>query len=277
MSTIKGALALDFGKDVVLGKKFERLKSRLQGYQRMVLAFSGGADSAFVLAAAKAAGTEVLAITLVSSFFTQKEKQGAKDLAQDMGADHLCLDTDILENEDVQKNTGQRCYFCKRHGFSMIEKIAGKKGIHHLVHGINTDDLGEDRPGIRAARELGFKAPLVEESFSKQEIRACSKVLGLVTWDLPSQSCLATRIPTGEPIVPATLKMVEAAESLLEELGFKQFRVRCHHNCLARIQADPKDFSRLVSPHIREQVVKGLTRLGFCFVSLDLGGISQRR
>lgn len=252
--------------------RFERLKSILKGYGDLALAFSGGVDSAFLLAAAKAAGPgRVLAVTIVSQFFTRKEKQRARDLAGKLGAEHICLDLDVLGNADVVRNDARRCYFCKRHSFSMIKETAESQGISCLIHGINVDDLGDYRPGIEAAKILGFKAPLVEAGFSKQEIRDCSRALGLETWDLPSQSCLATRIPMGEPVTAEQLDMIERAEDLLSGMGLGQVRVRCH-GTLARIEIPLDDFSKILVDHNREKVVAALTTIGFSFVSLDLGG-----
>ncbi len=253
-------------------EKFEDLKTLLKGYGDVVLAFSGGVDSAFLLAAAKAAGLgRVLAVTVVSQFFTQKEKLRAQALAGAFGVDHICLDLDILGNADVVRNDARRCYFCKHHSFSLIKGIAEGQGLSCLIHGINMDDLGDYRPGIEAAKAIGFKAPLVEAGFSKQEIRRCSRGLGLETWDLPSQSCLATRIPVGERIVSEQLAMVERAEAVLTEMGLKQVRVRCH-GALARIEIPMDGFSKILTNEVRERVCAALVDIGFSFVSLDLGG-----
>lgn len=168
-------------------------------------------------------------------------------------------------------NDARRCYFCKKKGFSLVKELADKRRIQTLVHGINLDDLGDFRPGIEAAKKLGFKAPLVDVGFSKQEIRDCSRQMGLATWNLPSQSCLATRIPSNEKITQKKLEQVETAEAFLHELGFAQVRVRCHGN-LARIETEPGAISRLAEPGIRESVARELKRLGFDFVSIDLEG-----
>ncbi len=252
-------------------EKFERLKHILIGYGDLALAFSGGVDSAFLLAAAKAAGGRVWAVTIVSQFFTQKEKQRARELAEELAVDHICLDLDILGNADVVRNDARRCYFCKRHSFSIIKDRAQSQGISCLIHGINVDDLKDYRPGIEAAQALGFKAPLVEAGFSKEEIRRCSKALGLKTWDLPSQSCLATRIPKGEPITSEQLEMIEKAEDVLAGMDLGQVRVRCH-GVLARIEIPVNRFSKILADGVREKVCAALVDIGFSFVSLDLGG-----
>lgn len=253
-------------------EKYERLKAELSGYKTITLAFSGGVDSSFLLAAAKAAGVEkLLAVTLVSQFFTRAENIRAKNLAQSMGVEQISLDLDILSFVDVVANDTRRCYFCKQKGFSLVKALADKQGIQTLVHGINLDDLGDFRPGIEAAKELGFKAPLVDVGFSKQEIRDCSQQMGLKTWNLPSQSCLATRIPSNEKITRKKLEQVETAEAFLHELGFAQVRVRCH-GTMARIETESRDIARLADPAVRESVSRALKRLGFDFVSMDLEG-----
>ncbi len=269
MSINKGDVSIQGSRE-----KFERLKAELREYKTIVLAFSGGVDSSFLLAAAKASGLErVLAVTLVSQFFTRAENLRAQNLALSMGVEQISLDLDILSVPDVVANDARRCYFCKQKGFSLVKELADKHGIQTLVHGINLDDLGDFRPGIEAAKELGFRAPLVDVGFSKQEIRDCSQQMGLATWNLPSQSCLATRIPTQEKITRKKLEQVETAEAFLHELGFAQVRVRCHGN-LARIETDPGAIARLTEPGIRESVSRALKRLGFDFVSIDLEGYS---
>ncbi|MCG8636137.1 MAG: ATP-dependent sacrificial sulfur transferase LarE [Desulfobacterales bacterium] len=253
-------------------EKFDCLTEELRSYKKLALAFSGGTDSGFLLAAASVAGLEkVLAVTIVSRFFTEKEKERAGELAGAMGVDHLFVDLDILNCPEVMRNDDRRCYFCKQQGFSRIRDEAANQGILNLVHAINLDDLGDYRPGIEAANELGFKSPLVTAGFSKREIRECSKVLGLSTWDLPSQSCLATRIPAGEAITSQKLEMIEKAEAVLHDLGHAQVRVRCHGG-LARIEIPPDDIPAVMDSGVREEISKALKAIGFSFVSLDLTG-----
>ncbi len=253
-------------------KKFDCLTAELKGHKQLAIAFSGGADSTFLLAAAKAAGLEkVLAVTIVSRFFTKKEKERALRLAGQMDVEHLVLDLNILNCPEVVCNDDRRCYYCKLQGFSTIREEAKKHGVETLVHGINLDDLGDYRPGIEAAKELGFAAPLVTAGFSKQEIRECSRQLGLSTWDLPSQSCLATRIPTGEVITLEKLERIESAEVVLHDFGFTQVRVRCHGS-LARIELLARDVSTAMVPAVREEISSALKIIGFTFVSLDLTG-----
>lgn len=253
-------------------KKTALLIHRLGEIKQVALAFSGGVDSTFLLWAAKKAGLETLvAITLVSQFFTQQEKERAVKMATSMGVAHICLDMDVLAKAEVVENTPQRCYFCKHIGFSLIRETAGQQGIHALVHGVNLDDLADYRPGLEAAKELGFTAPLVDAGFSKKEIRVCSKQLGLETWDLPSQSCLATRISYYEPITQEKLDQVDRAERFIKDMGFNPVRVRCHGNA-ARIEIDPREISAFLIEEKRQAVSRELKKIGFDYVSCDLEG-----
>ncbi|MCP3944191.1 MAG: ATP-dependent sacrificial sulfur transferase LarE [Desulfobacteraceae bacterium] len=252
--------------------KIEHLDRSLKGMKKIALAFSGGVDSHFLLASAKRAGLEkLLAITVSSQFFTEEEKDRAKKLADSLGVDYICLDLDILGQARVVQNTPRRCYFCKAKIFSLIRETAIQNGIDTWMHAVNVDDLGDYRPGLEAAKELGFIAPLVEAGFSKKEIRACSKHMGLGTWDLPSQSCLATRIPYDDPITREKLEMVDQGESFLRKLGFNNFRVRCH-GTLARIEMDTKLIASLMEKDKRRVISRGLKKIGFKYVSWDLDG-----
>jgi pyridinium-3,5-biscarboxylic acid mononucleotide sulfurtransferase len=252
--------------------KIETLFRQLKGMGKIALAFSGGVDSTFLLALAKQAGPEkLLAITVASQFFTREENLLAKKLADTLGVTHISLDLDILAQDQVVRNTHQRCYFCKTQIFSLVRDTAIQHEIDHLLHGVNVDDLGDFRPGLEAARELGFMAPLVDAGFSKQEIRDCSRQMGLETWNLPSQSCLATRIPYDERITREKLGMIEQGESLMRKLGFHNFRVRCHGN-MARIEMDPGAFFTLVDEKMRRTISRGLNEIGFEYVACDLDG-----
>lgn len=253
-------------------EKFSRLLDLLNESSGAAIAFSGGADSAYLLAAARiAGGGAVVPVTVVSDFFTVKEKDRVVRLGQYLGISPVFVSANILDDAKVVQNTERRCYFCKSFLFSKVAAVAKERGVHTLFHGANVDDLQEFRPGMEAARELGFRSPLVEVGFTKTQIRECSKVLGLETWDLPAQSCLATRIPLGEVITKEKLKRVERAEVCLHGLGVDQVRVRCHGD-LARIEVNPKALSRLVDSNLRQAVVQGVKRAGFHFVSLDLEG-----
>ncbi len=261
------------GKGILFKKKeFSYLLDLLKDAPDLVIAFSGGADSTFLLAAAHIAGVNsILPVTIVSDFFTDKEKERVNRLGRYLGITPMLIPVNILNEAKVTSNTDKRCYFCKLFLFSRIRAEAKKCGIHTLVHGANLDDLQEYRPGMDAARELGFKTPLVEAGFSKKEIRACSKILGLETWNLPAQSCLATRIPQGDIITKEKLVKVEQAEACLHGLGFHQVRVRCHGD-LARIETKPGELRRILEPDVRLEIAQTFRRAGFDSVCLDLDG-----
>nr|WP_320017431.1 ATP-dependent sacrificial sulfur transferase LarE [uncultured Desulfobacter sp.] len=251
-------------------KEFSLLLNLLKDAPGLAIAFSGGADSAFLLAAALIAGVKsVLPVTVVTDFFTAGEKERVVRLGQYIGITPVFVPANILDEARVTRNTDRRCYFCKLFLFSRVMEVAKKHGIHTLLHGANLDDLKESRPGMDAARELGFKTPLVDAGFSKEQIRACSKILGLETWNLPAQSCLATRIPQGDIITKEKLVKVERAETCLHGLGFGQVRVRCHGD-LARIEAAPAELHRFVDPDVRQEIVQTFKRAGFYSVCLDL-------
>ena len=263
----------DSGKGLLAkNKEFSHLLDLLTDLSGVAIAFSGGADSSFLLAAARIAGVKsVLPVTMVSDFFTAGEKERVVRLGQYLGIAPIFVPANILEDNRVIRNTDRRCYFCKLFLFSKITEVAKQHGIHTLLHGANLDDLQEFRPGMEAARELGFKAPLVEAGFSKAQIRACSKVLGLETWDLPAQSCLATRIPQGDIITKEKLVKVELTEECLRGLGFDRVRVRCYGD-MARIEAGSDELHRFVEPKVRQQIVRTFKRVGFSFVCFDLDG-----
>ncbi|NWH04609.1 ATP-dependent sacrificial sulfur transferase LarE [Desulfobacter latus] len=253
-------------------QEFSHLLDLLKDAPGVAIAFSGGADSAFLLAAARIAGVEsVLPVTVVSDFFTAGEKERVIRLGQYLGIAPVFVPADILDDARVTRNTDKRCYFCKLFLFSKVMAVAKKYGVHTFLHGANLDDLKEVRPGMDAARELGFKAPLVAAGFSKEKIRASSKILGLETWDLPAQSCLATRIPQGDIITREKLIKIERAEICLHDLGFGRVRVRCHGD-LARIEAEADDLHRFVAPDARREIIHAFRCAGFSSVCLDLCG-----
>jgi uncharacterized protein len=251
-------------------EKIMVLTAGLKKMKTAAVAFSGGVDSAFLLAVAARSGLEkLMAVTVDSVFVTREEIRRARQTASDLKVVHQVLQTDILAREQVTANSPERCYHCKYAVFSLIRKAADQAGICHVLHGVNTDDLTDYRPGLKAAGELGFLAPLLEAGFSKQQIRSCSRQMGLTTWDLPSQSCLATRIPFFDVITQEALTRIEQAEQFIRSLGFVRVRVRSHGK-LARIETDAADIDAMAAH--RNQISEALKRLGFTFVSLDLDG-----
>ncbi|MEX1300415.1 MAG: ATP-dependent sacrificial sulfur transferase LarE [Desulfotignum sp.] len=254
----------------VCDEKIMVLKSGLKKLETAAVAFSGGVDSAFLLAVAARSGLErLMAVTVDSVFVTREEVHRARQTAADLKVVHQVLETDILAHEKVTANSPERCYHCKNAVFSLIRKAADQAGICHVLHGVNTDDLTDYRPGLRAAEELGFLAPLLEAGFSKYQIRSCSRQMGLTTWDLPSQSCLATRIPFFDVITKEALARIEQAEQFIRSLGFARIRVRCHGK-LARIETDAADIEAMAAQ--RNRISPALKNFGFNFVSLDLDG-----
>ncbi|WP_300464470.1 ATP-dependent sacrificial sulfur transferase LarE [Desulfobacula sp.] len=253
-------------------KKLRNLEKRLTKLSSFAVAFSGGVDSTFLLAVAKRVNPKrLLAIIVSSQFVPEREIADAKRLAADLAVPHICLEVDILENEAVVRNTRQRCYHCKRQMFSLIKQTAEKRGLKSLLHGVNLDDLAEFRPGLRAAEELGFLSPLADEGFTKADIRQVSRQLGLETWDKPSQSCLATRIPHDVRINRDDLVRVDTAEVFLQDLGFDKVRVR-YHGTSARIEVDPGRIDRILTPAIRQEISEKFQTLGFAHTSIDLDG-----
>ncbi|MBU8909730.1 MAG: ATP-dependent sacrificial sulfur transferase LarE [Desulfobacterales bacterium] len=253
-------------------KKLKDLEKRLIKLSSFAVAFSGGVDSAFLLAVAKKINPQnLLAITVSSQFVPKREIESAKKIARSIGVQYLCLDVDILKNTDVVSNTLERCYYCKKQMFSLIKQAAENLGIKFLVHGANLDDLKDFRPGLKAAKELGFYSPLVDAKYTKADIRMFSRQLGLETWDKPSQSCLATRIPYHEKITIKNIIMVDRAESFLQDLGFIQVRVRCHGKT-ARIEVEPGLVDRILNNDIRQKISKKFQKIGFEHTSIDIDG-----
>ena len=260
----------------VLEKKMADLAKKLKNLDQMVIAYSGGVDSDFLLAAAKSSGaSRVVAVTIDSAFVTREEIGRAREAARALGVAHRVIQMDILSDDRVRANSARRCYFCKSRVFGAIRELAKGMGIPHCLHGVNTDDLGEYRPGLEASAELGFLSPLVEVGFAKDDVRAAARKMGLSSWDLPSQSCLATRIPHSCEILAADLERIGAAESYIRDrMGDDRarLRVRCHGD-LARIETEDYLVERLVGDRaLKGEVVSRLKELGFAHVTLDLEG-----
>jgi pyridinium-3,5-biscarboxylic acid mononucleotide sulfurtransferase len=268
-----GELQLDYSKQLKMeqSQKYEKLLEQLRGLGRVVVAFSGGVDSTFLLKAAiEALGYDhVLAVTANSETYPARELEQAIDLAKEIGSSHLVIETSELNIPGYAENPTNRCYFCKRELFSHLIPIAKERGYNHVIFGAIADDLGEHRPGMQAAIENGVQAPLQDVGLTKAEIRDLSRQLGVSTWDKPSFACLSSRIPYGEAITLEKLNRVDAAESFLLNLGFRQVRVRQHEK-LARIEVSPNEIVKMVS--YSEMVVEKLKRLGYTYVCIDLQG-----
>ena len=253
-------------------EKLNQLIAYLKSLNSVVIGFSGGVDSTFLIWAAKEAlGAEnVAAVTAVSPAFPKRERNEAIAYCKQLSITHHFIVTHELEIEAYAKNQSNRCYLCKREIFSQIKRFAEEEGYAAVVEGSNLDDNGDYRPGLKAVTELDIKSPLREVGLFKSDIRELSKALDIPTWDKPSFACLATRFAYGETITVRKLAMVEAAEQLLFDLGFKQFRARIHGEDLVRLEVAAEDIEKAISH--RGELEEKLKSLGFKFVTLDLSG-----
>lgn len=253
-------------------QKMRKLSEYLAGLGSVAVAFSGGVDSTFLLQAAKdVLGDGVIALTAVSDFFPDRERREADTFCRERGIRQIICREEILKVPGVAENPANRCYLCKRALFEMFLAQAKRQGFSHVAEGSNLDDLGDYRPGLQAIAELGILSPLRECGFSKEDIRALSKEMGLPTASKPSYACLASRFAYGEEITGEKLAMVDQAEQLLLDLGFTQMRVRIH-GTLARIEVLPEDFPRLAEPALRREIAEKLKTYGFSYVTADLAG-----
>jgi uncharacterized protein len=252
--------------------KVEQLKSNLAQSGGVLVAFSAGVDSTFLLKVAyMVLGDRAVALTATSPTVPPGELDAAKAFARDLGCRHLIVDSHEMENPSFAQNPANRCFFCKDELYRICHDQAGRLGIEVIVDGTNLDDLKDHRPGLKAADALGIRHPLVEAEMTKDDIRRYSRELGLPTWDKPSSPCLSSRFPYGTGITLERLKKVGACEVFLKELGFREFRVR-YHDDLARIEVAPGEFDRLMEKNTREVVVRRFKQVGFNYVSLDLQG-----
>ncbi len=252
--------------------KLEALRTQLQGYGQVVVAFSGGVDSAFLLkVAVDALGDRAHAVTAVSPTMARSEVMEAISLGKQLGLGerHHVVDSHELEVPGFAENPTHRCAMCKTELMGVAQPIATALGNAPIILGTNTDDLGDVRPGIAAARARGAAMPMVDVGLAKTEIRALSKELGLSTWDKPQLACLSSRFPYGTQITPDRLRRVDDFEDGLRALGFRQLRVR-FHDTIARLEVEASELSRMVEA--REQIVALGKRLGFAYVALDLAG-----
>jgi len=255
-----------------LDTKFESLKKRLKEMERVVVAFSGGVDSSFLLKVAhEVLGDNVLAVTAKSSTYPEREFREAMQFVSDYAIPHRVIVSEELEVEGFAKNPLNRCYLCKKELFSKIKQIAIDEGYKFVAEGSNKDDLGDYRPGLQAISELSIVSPLKDAGLTKNDIRTLSKELGLKTWDKPSFACLSSRFPYGEKITAEKLQMVDKAEQFLIDLGFRQIRVR-HHGNVARIEVEEENIEKFLDKQIRDAVYTKFREIGYVHVALDLKG-----
>jgi uncharacterized protein len=253
-------------------ERLERLRGIFRPMRSVLVAFSGGVDSTFVLKVAHdTIGDRVIALTTTSPTMPDDDRRTALEMAAAIGARHLVIESNELEIPGYAANPIDRCYLCKGNLFAVCAAKAGELGIDEIVDGLNLDDLRDYRPGIRAATERRVRHPLVEAELTKADVRELSRALGLPTWDRPASPCLSSRFPYGSRITPEGLRQVEEGERVLHRMGFRVARVR-HHGEIARLEVESGEVQRLLSEPVRAEVDRELKRLGFRFVTVDLKG-----
>ncbi len=238
----------------------------------VLVAFSGGVDSTFLLKVSKdQLGSFAAAFTATSPTYPEREFKEACALAKGFGVEHLVVESNELKIKNFAENSTKRCYFCKSELFTIARTHADRLGLKHVADGANADDSLDYRPGSVAAEEIGVRSPLQEVGLTKDEIRFLSRSLSLSTWNKPAFACLSSRFPYGTEITGQRLEMVAKGEELLRLLGFTQFRVR-YHDTIVRIEVTPGDIARFSEEHVRRQVIEGMKLVGFTYITLDLQG-----
>jgi len=258
-----------------LQEKQEHLFRLLRGMGRVMVAFSGGTDSAYLAwAAAHVLGGNALAVTADSASLPESHKRDAEAFVAQFGIAHEYVRTLEFENPEYVKNDPNRCFHCKDELFTRLEHVGRERGLGRIIYGVNLDDLGDYRPGQGAARQHQVEAPLADARLSKADIRELSRLAGLPTWDRPASACLSSRIPYGTPVTVETVKTVETGEERIKELGFRQFRVRFHGE-MVRLEIAPDELPRALTLEMARRFTVIFKSLGFRYVTLDLEGYRQ--
>jgi uncharacterized protein len=252
--------------------KYEHLQAILRDMESVLVAYSGGVDSALLLKVAHdVLGERAIGVIASSPTYAPEETEEAIAVAQQMGISVVQVETHELEDERYVANDFSRCYFCKTELFTQLEPLAKQYNVRYIAYGINQDDLGDFRPGQKAAREFGVRGPLKEAGMGKQDIRAVARFLGVPVWNKPAMACFSSRIPYGTKVDVNSLQMIYRAEKLLHELGFHQLRVR-HHDKIARIEVERSEMPRLIEEEMSRIVTEGLRKIGYLYVTIDLLG-----
>ena len=252
--------------------KAARLSELLAGYRSVLIAFSGGVDSAYLaITAHQVLGDRALAVTADSPSYPDTHRQLALSIARQFGFAHEMIRTAELERPEYRANPANRCYYCKDELYSQLAVVARERGLAAVLDGNNADDRGDYRPGRQAAREHGVLSPLDEADLTKDDIRRLARSAGLASWDEPASACLSSRIPYGQEVTDERLRQIERAEDVLRDLGFRVFRVR-HHDTVARLEIARAEMSRALDPDVNARLLSALKALGYQYVSLDLQG-----
>jgi uncharacterized protein len=259
--------------DLTLSTQRQTLCEILRRYGRVAVAFSGGIDSTVVAQAAhEALGNAAIAVTAVSESLAAGELEEAQELAQRIGIRHRVIRTEEFADPNYRRNDSNRCYFCKSELYGRLSGMLGELGVDVIASGANTDDMGDYRPGMRAASEHGVRHPLQECGLSKTDVRALARAWNLPTWDKPATPCLASRVAYGEDPTPERVRMIDQAEQWLRQHGVRVLRVRYHKGDVARIEVPLDDLPQFVEPKLRNELITVFRALGFKFITLDLEG-----